>query len=949
MKRLIILILALCFTGLAFAMPDPCVSTASQNGILAPSREPMRDNPADFEVFVEDFENGADDWTTTDFSGHDTTWHKSDYNGAEDNLVWWCGDTLTMYDNDPVGYDNALLQFLDTPILDLSEAGDALNLTFNAWWLLEDPRNVPQWLNGCDGYDGWLVMISTNGGEEFEPLYPEYPAYHGDRLKAAEVMWELGETPGWFFISAELEDFPDENLEERPEVNWIECEFDLSEYHADEIVIRFVLISDGSVAAPYENPYLQESGLCLDNILISDGETDFLVNNADDDPIPEELHAHHGEGEPSGDNWQLTDSDAHTGEWSMWNTAEHHGQYNTLDSPVIEIPEDINTLFQFWIYCNMPDFDSDGNNSLEDFYQVFVSADGGETWEFQFVDYYRETTGAEEWTHYVPGLPYLIEGVDVNVELSLNDYAGEEIQIRWLLRTDNDDEDGVGDGIFLDDIEVLGVDRQPRDAGMANLILPYPNTVGFRTSGFTVEMHNYGTLDLGNIPAFWGFVGEYNDGEFPIVPYRAVDANKFEDIELTDYVNDRITGWTPRQPGVYDVWTETRVGAVTPANPDDDDLAPENDSMGVSNVIVWPANIFELGYDARTIQFAYNFPAGSGPAIRFRNLDADLDNFSIAQIKLLFNGLQEPASFRLHILDDGQAMTPGNELYSAEIEVTPEFTNPNWLTIPLYDVEAVQNLDDRFWVWVEVIGDDNLPQILGDEQLAGLDYTFTFDGENVEDYGNDVMIHAVIVPEPINEPAITAAAEDIDFGEIFIGEASSRIVELYSTGFAPLVIQSVSCDNEAFMVDWQEETTLNFGESIAFEVIFTPQAEGFVQSNLNINCNAEEAPFIALAGNGEVGVPGENSETPNTFSLDTAYPNPFNSTTQINFSLSKAGKASVRLFDLSGREVMTIANGQFTAGANQITLQGDALSAGVYLLSLQAEGKTAARKLALVK
>ncbi|MBT7617856.1 MAG: hypothetical protein HN590_11290, partial [Calditrichaeota bacterium] len=146
------------------------------DGNVTPAHSPLRDNADDVEVFIEDFENGAEGWTTYDWTNLDTAWHKSDLlNPEDDNLAWWCGDTLA-YEGDPVGYDNYWHQWLDTPVLNLAEAADGLILTFNAYWLLEDPRRVPGGLGNYDGWDGWFLQVSTNAGEDFEVVEPASPA-----------------------------------------------------------------------------------------------------------------------------------------------------------------------------------------------------------------------------------------------------------------------------------------------------------------------------------------------------------------------------------------------------------------------------------------------------------------------------------------------------------------------------------------------------------------------------------------------------------------------------------------------------------------------------------------------------------------------------------------------------------------------------------------------------
>ncbi|MFH0765296.1 MAG: hypothetical protein V2A61_02635, partial [Calditrichota bacterium] len=460
--RTIIICIALigALSALFGAATEPAAPSQMQAQLGVPAQTPplpllpRRDDP----VFTEDFENEAEGWTTTDLTNPDTAWHKSDFNARDDDLLWWCGDTITGYDSLYVGYDNIWLQFLDTPVLDLSGADDGLTLTFAAYWLVEDPRRVPP-PNPFDGWDGWLVMISTNGGDNFEVLQPVAPAYSANRLSAPERFWGIGQMPGWVYHSGEWE-APDDIT---PEPAWVDCNFNLEDYAEENVVIRFMLVTDRTVAAPF-NPYLRNCGVFLDDILITDSGGDiFLSNNADDEPAPSELIPHRGPG--FGDHWRLTDQDRHAGEFSMWNDDDFFNVVNVLDSPPIQLPQGASIYFQYWVHCDLPDGVHPGDNVLKDFYRIYITNDEGETWTSVTYDYNRQEAGGEGWVHYVPGLPF-----NGNLDLDLSAYAGQTVQLRWMFITDNDHTAGNGSGLFLDDIEVISANQVARDAGMANFI-----------------------------------------------------------------------------------------------------------------------------------------------------------------------------------------------------------------------------------------------------------------------------------------------------------------------------------------------------------------------------------------------------------------------------------------------------------------------------------------------
>ena len=80
-----------------------------------------------------------------------------------------------------------------------------------------------------------------------------------------------------------------------------------------------------------------------------------------------------------------------------------------------------------------------------------------------------------------------------------------------------------------------------------------------------------------------------------------------------------------------------------------------------------------------------------------------------------------------------------------------------------------------------------------------------------------------------------------------------------------------------------------------------------------------------------------------------AIPNPFNPQTTIKFSLPDAAFVTLKVFDLQGRLVATLADGLMSSGSHDLIFDGSNLVSGVYLYRLQADNFTTGAKLVLVK
>jgi len=93
---------------------------------------------------------------------------------------------------------------------------------------------------------------------------------------------------------------------------------------------------------------------------------------------------------------------------------------------------------------------------------------------------------------------------------------------------------------------------------------------------------------------------------------------------------------------------------------------------------------------------------------------------------------------------------------------------------------------------------------------------------------------------------------------------------------------------------------------------------------------------------------------PGSFTLHQNYPNPFNAGTQIRFSLVAAGPVGLRVYNMLGQLVKTLADGDLPAGEHQAhwdgtDQNGSALSSGVYFYRLEAEGQGDVKRMALVR
>jgi 1,4-alpha-glucan branching enzyme len=89
--------------------------------------------------------------------------------------------------------------------------------------------------------------------------------------------------------------------------------------------------------------------------------------------------------------------------------------------------------------------------------------------------------------------------------------------------------------------------------------------------------------------------------------------------------------------------------------------------------------------------------------------------------------------------------------------------------------------------------------------------------------------------------------------------------------------------------------------------------------------------------------------TPSDFKLYNNYPNPFNPSTQIKFDVAKTGNVRLEVYDILGRKVATIFEGQKAAGTYEATFDASSLSSGIYFARYTADNTVQVQKMTLLK
>ncbi|MGC8898731.1 MAG: C25 family cysteine peptidase [Bacteroidota bacterium] len=98
---------------------------------------------------------------------------------------------------------------------------------------------------------------------------------------------------------------------------------------------------------------------------------------------------------------------------------------------------------------------------------------------------------------------------------------------------------------------------------------------------------------------------------------------------------------------------------------------------------------------------------------------------------------------------------------------------------------------------------------------------------------------------------------------------------------------------------------------------------------------------------GELESTSEN--IPKEFALSQNYPNPFNPSTTIHFALPVDSHVTLKVYDMLGREVMTLVDGYQNAGYHEVKFDGTRFSSGIYIYRLTADNFVSVKKMLMLK
>ena len=196
--------------------------------------------------------------------------------------------------------------------------------------------------------------------------------------------------------------------------------------------------------------------------------------------------------------------------------------------------------------------------------------------------------------------------------------------------------------------------------------------------------------------------------------------------------------------------------------------------------------------------------------------------------------------------------------------------------------------------------------------------------------------------------------DSVFFDSVFVGDSSSVIVDIKNNSKDSLTITGFYYADSVFSVTVD---SLPFiippFESVPVTISFKPLKYGYYSDVLHIRSDTDTsriAQLLVMTGKADSIPSGVNDyKKVLSFRLNQNYPNPFNPVTTIEFEIPSRELVSLKVFDVRGREVVTLVSEERTAGLYKVKLDASNLSTGIYFYRLQAGSFFEVKKLLLLK
>ena len=206
----------------------------------------------------------------------------------------------------------------------------------------------------------------------------------------------------------------------------------------------------------------------------------------------------------------------------------------------------------------------------------------------------------------------------------------------------------------------------------------------------------------------------------------------------------------------------------------------------------------------------------------------------------------------------------------------------------------------------------------------------------VIDFAFETLSTGKTLPTPIQVTTSDANSSDWE-GTLISLRGYISAIDSISTSGAKLTIDDNS--GPTYVMIWNSTGLNGFDYSVGKYMKFTGVGSQYGE-NYQLLVAYEDDLVLSIHDTGTI---------PNQFILHPAYPNPFNPTTTISYSMDIAGMVDLEVHDVSGRIVFSIKQNFVPAGTHQTVWNASSLASGIYFIRLRHNANYAIQKVMMLK
>ncbi len=200
---------------------------------------------------------------------------------------------------------------------------------------------------------------------------------------------------------------------------------------------------------------------------------------------------------------------------------------------------------------------------------------------------------------------------------------------------------------------------------------------------------------------------------------------------------------------------------------------------------------------------------------------------------------------------------------------------------------------------------------------------------------------------------LTADSYIIDFEYVPIDTIDTKEIVITNNSNKELQLTSYYSRSSMFSVVDNFPITLQPYQNKILQIQFSPDSIGIFSDDIHLRMQKENemiAQVINILGSSDPADSMENeNEIPSKFSLSQNFPNPFNLSTKIKYSVPQSSNVIIKVFDILGAEVITLLNEKKEPGVYDVELNALSLSSGAYIYRMTAGSFVETKKMVLMK